>query len=184
MGQSRGGGYQKVDTLTPQQQGLQNQYLAQAFPWQQQAAQGYAQFLPGGGGGQPIIDAAQKRYQQQTIPSILNAFGSNAKSSSALNQALASSGASLNTDLGALLAQLQLQASQGLGNMGQSAGQVGLGTSSFDFLRKQPPIWQQALQAALGGAGGAAAGGLTGGPAGAFAGGIQGAGYGLGGGQF
>lgn len=147
MGQSKGGGYQKVGTLTPEQQALQNQYLTQSFPWLQQAAQGYAQFLPGGGGGQPIIDAAMKRYQQQTIPSIMNAFGSNAKTSSSLNQALASSAAGLNTDLAAQLAQMQLQAASGLGGMGQGIGQAGLNRDSFAFLQKQPPLWQQLLLA-------------------------------------
>ena len=180
MGQSKGNGYNQVPTMTGDQTAFSQQALQQALPWLQQSAQGFQQFLPGGGGGQPIIDQAMQRYKQQTIPAITNAFGSDSKSSSALNQALASSASGLNTDLASMLSQMQLQASGGLGNLGQSVGQFG-GKDRFAFLRQQPPQWEQLLKAAIGGATGAGAGALTGGVPGAIFGGIGGASQGFGG---
>jgi len=91
MGQSKGGGYSQMPTLRPEQLSLLQNLIGQGNANASQAAQGFAQFLPGGGGGQPIIDAAMKRYQQQTVPSLLNSFGGNSKGNSGLNQALAAS---------------------------------------------------------------------------------------------
>lgn len=155
MGQSKG--YEKVGTLTSQQQQAQNQSLQQLMPWLQQAQQGYAQFLPGGGGGEAFKAQAQQNFQQNTIPSILNAFGSGSKTNSALNQALAGSAANLNTDLAAQLAQLQLGAAGGLGNLASQAGGYGF-QPSFALQEKQMPLWQQGLLAAInaGGKAGAA----------------------------
>jgi hypothetical protein len=167
MGQSKGGGYSKQETLLPEQlqtllgqltqsQASQNQGLQQS----QQAAQGFQQFLPGGGGGQALIDQAMKRYQQQTVPSLLSSLGGGSKGSSGLNQALAASASDLNTNLGAQLAQMQLQASQGLGSLGQSQQglgnqQAGLGvqTPGFAYQQNQMPFYQSAILAALGGGG-------------------------------
>lgn len=166
MGQSKGGGYSKKETLLPEQMGLLQQILGQSSPYLQQAAQGYAQFLPGGEGGEAIKKQAMQDYQQQTIPSILNAFGSGSKGSSALNQALAASASNLNTNLASQLAQMQLAASQGLGNLGLGASGQGLSTPGFAYLQRQPPLWQQLLLAGVGGAGqlgrGYAAGGFGG----------------------
>ena len=160
MGQSKDGGYQKLPTMTPQQQTLLNQFLGQGGQNAQGAAQGFQQFLPGGGGGQAFQDQAKKNFEQSTIPSILNAFGSGTKGSSSLNQALASGAANLNTDLAAKLADMQLQASQGLGNLG--LGQAGLGSKDqFAYAPKQAPFWQQAILASLN-AGGQAARGIIG----------------------
>src|SRR5271170_6606026 len=106
MGQSKGGGYQQLPTLTPQQTTLLNQFLGQGGQNTQNAAAGFQQFLPGGGGGQAFQEQANKNFQQQSIPSILNAFGSGTKGSSSLNQALASGAANLNTDLAAKLADM------------------------------------------------------------------------------
>ena len=162
MGQSKGGGYVKKEAVTPEQQTLLNQFLQQAGLNTQQASQGYAQFLPGGGGGEPIAQAAQQRFQQQTIPSILNAFGTGSKGSSALNQALAAGGANLNTDLAAQLAQMQLQASQGQGNLGVQQGQLG-SKDQFAYLQRQQPFWQSAILAGLSGASAGATRAATGG---------------------
>lgn len=145
MGQSKGGGYTKKAALLPQQKSALFNLLQQSSPYTQQAAQGFQQFLPGGGGGDAIAKAAMQRYQQQTIPSILNAFGSDNKGSSSLNQALAASAANLNTDLAAMLSQAQLSAAQGLGGLGTNLGQLGLGTPGFAYLQRQPPMWQQLL---------------------------------------
>ena len=103
MGQSKGGGYTTKSTLSPEQVTLLSQLMSQAQPQISGAAEGFRQFLPGGGGGEAIANAAQQRYQQQTIPSILNAFGTGSKGSSALNQALAASAANLNTDIASMI---------------------------------------------------------------------------------
>lgn len=163
MGQSKDGGYIKKDVLSPEQTTLLQQLLSQASGNANQAAQGFSQFLPGGKGGQPIINQANQNFQQQTLPSILNAFGSGAKSSSALNQALAAGGANLNTDLASQLAQLQLGAAQGLGGLSQSQAGLGIQTPQFAFMQRQQPFWQSALLGALG-IGGQAAGGFLGRP--------------------
>ena len=159
MGQSKGGGYKKKDVLLPEQMSLLKQILSQSGGNTEAAAEGYKQFLPGGGGGEAIKQQAYNDYQQRTIPSIMNAFGSNNKGSSALNQALASSGADLNTNLASLLSQYQLNASQGLGQLGIQGQQQGLGTPGFAYLKRQPPLWQQLLQGGIQ-AGGSVVGGL------------------------
>lgn len=120
------------------------------------------EFLPGGGGGQPIIDAAMKRYQQQTLPSILNRFGSDFKGSSSLNQALAASASDLNSNLGAQLAQMQLSAASGLGWLGANQQNTGLGTPGFAYLQKQPTFLEQILLALTGAGGSLGAGFLAG----------------------
>jgi hypothetical protein len=148
MGQSKGGGYKRFQTLAPEQLTLLQQLIGQSTPNTQSAAQGYQQFLPGGGGGQAIANAAQQRFQQQTIPSILNAFGTGAKTSSALNQALAAGGANLNSDIAAQLAQMQLQASHGLGNLGLSQAGLGAQTPQFGYFQRQQPLWQTLLSGA------------------------------------
>jgi hypothetical protein len=152
MGQSKGGGYDKLPTLTPEQQTMLNQFLGQGGANTNAAAQGFMQFLPGGGGGQAFQDQAKKNFEQSTIPSILNAFGQGTKGSSSLNQALASGASNLNTDLAAKLAEMQLQASQGLGYLG--LGQAGLGSKDqFAYAPRQQPFWQQALLGGIGAAG-------------------------------
>lgn len=157
MGQSKSSGYEKLPTLTPQQQTLLNQFLSQGGGNTNAAAQGFMQFLPGGGGGQAFQEQAKKNFEQSTIPSILNAFGSGTKGSSALNQALASGAANLNTDLAAKLADMQLQAASGLGQLG--LGQAGLGSKDqFAYAPKQQPFWQQALLGGIGALGGVAGG--------------------------
>jgi hypothetical protein len=149
MGQSKGGGYIKKPAVTGSQKNLLDQLLSNANPQLQSAAQGFQQFLPGGGGGEPIANAAQQRFQQQTIPSIMNAFGAGSKSSSALNQALAAGASNLNTDIASQLAQMQLQASSGLGQLGM--GQAGLGaqTPQFAYMQRQQPFWQSATLATI-----------------------------------
>jgi len=157
MGQSKDGGYTQKPTVTPNQQTLLDLFLSQAGGNAAAAAEGFKQFLPGGGGGQAITNQANKNFQQQTIPSILNAFGSGTKGSSALNQALASGAANLNTDLASQLSQLQLNAAQGLGNLGLGQGQVG-SKDQFAYLQKQTPFWQQLLLSGLQAGGQAARG--------------------------
>lgn len=152
MGQSKGGGYEKLPTKTPEQtSGLMN-LLQQALQNSQGAAQGFNQFLPGGKGNEAIANAAQQRFQQQTVPSILNSFGQNVKGSSSLNQALASGAANLNSDIAAQTAQNSLQASQGLAGLGLGQGQLG-SQDLFAYLQKNPSILQQILGPLIGGAG-------------------------------
>jgi hypothetical protein len=168
MGQSKGGGYEKLPTLSKPQQSILNQLLGMSGqnlqssgnigqnPAYQQALQAFQSFLPGGQGFQPIQQEAQRNFQQQTIPQILNAFGSNSKGSSALNQALAGAGANLNTSLGSQLAQMQLGAAgQAVGasqvpyQQALQGAQLGLGRDTFAYQPRQQPFWQQALLGGL-----------------------------------
>lgn len=157
MGQSKGGGYTTKPIFTQDVNSFLQQLLSQSGQNTQQAAQGFQQFLPGGGGGEAIQKEALRNYQQQTIPSIMNAFGSDNKGSSSLNQALAGSAADLNSSLGSQLAQMQLSASQGLGSLGLNQGQLGAQPRNA-YLQRQPPLWQQLLQGGSGFAGSALGG--------------------------
>lgn len=160
MGQSKGGGYQKLPINSQGQDAYINQLLQMLGPQFQQAAQGYQQFLPGGGGGEAITNQANQNFQNNTIPSILNAFGSNVKGSSGLNNALAGGAAQLNTDLASRLSELQLNAAQGLGNLSLGQGNQAL-SPQFAYQQKQMPFWQSAILGGIGATGniaGAAAG--------------------------
>lgn len=138
-------------TVTPEVSGLLKQLIGQSIPNFQSASQGFQQFLPGGGGGQAISNAAQNRFQQETIPSIMNAYGSGAKSSSSLNQALAAGASNLNTNIASQLAQLQLGAAQGQAGIGAQQASIGAGTDQFAYLQRQMPFWQQALLGGISG---------------------------------
>lgn len=162
MGTPKGGGYSKKSNRQPWQTSALQNITSQSAPYLAQAAQGYQQFLPGGGGGKAIADQANRNFQQTTMPSIMGNFGSDSKSSSALNQALAGGAANLNTDLASMLSQLQLQAAQGLGGLGIQGQQLGQ-TDTFDWLQNAPPMWQQLLGPLIG-AGGTMAGGYLGRP--------------------
>lgn len=152
MGQSKGGGYQKMDILAPNQKALIDQMLSQAGPYMQQAGNIYAGFGPGGAGAEAITKQAQQRYTQETIPSILSAYGGQAKGSSALNQALAASASNLNTDIASMLAQAQLQAAGGLAGLGGQAGQYGT-MPQYALTPRQMPLWQQLLLGGIGAGG-------------------------------
>ena len=163
MGQSKGGGYTKKEAVSPKQLTYLNKALKEALANQQAASEGFKQFLPGGQGGQPIIDAANKNFQQQTLPSILNAFGTDNKGSSSLNQALAAGASNLNTDLASQIAQMQLSASQGIGNIGQGQATLGSQTNQFAYMPRQQPFWQSALLGGVQGGGNVLGGWLGGG---------------------
>ena len=150
MGQSKNGGYTKLSTGTSGQNRAIENFIKQAGPLFQQSAEGYKQYIPGGQGNQAIANQANQNFKQQTLPSILNAYGSGAKSSSALNQALAGGAANLNTNLAAINSGAGLQAAQGLGNLGSSAGQLG-SQNQFAYQQTQQPFWQSALLASLNG---------------------------------
>lgn len=141
----------KQDTVTPEIQQLLRQLASSAGNNANAAAEGFNQFLPGGGGGQAISDAAHRRFQQETIPSILGAFGQNVKGSSSLNNALASGASNLNSDIASKLAEMQLQASQGLSNQAANQANTAAGTQQFAYQPRQQPLWQSALLAGIGG---------------------------------
>lgn len=147
MGQTKGNtglsGLDQLPTLSGGQNDVLSQILKMIQGNQQSASEGFKQFLPGGGGGQAITNQANQNFQQQTVPSILNAFGSGSKSSSALNQALAAGASNLNTDLASQLSQMQLQASSGLAGQAQGQAAQGLGTPSFAYSPTQQPFWKQ-----------------------------------------
>jgi hypothetical protein len=153
MGQSKGGGYTQKQTLLPEQMQSLLSQLTSGQANTQAAAAGFKDLLPGGTAGSSITNQAQNNFRQQTVPNILQAFGQGSKGGTGLNQALASSGADLNTNLASMLAQMQLGASQGLGGLGQGQQQQGIQTPGFAYLQKQPPLWQQLLQTGLGVAG-------------------------------
>lgn len=168
MGTPKGGGYTKKESLGKGQEPLLrllNQLSQQQLqsagditqnPLYQQSAEAIKGFLPGGQGANAITAQANQNFQQNTIPSITNALGSGAKSSSALNQALAGAGQNLNTSLAAQLAQMQLQAA---GQGSQLAGQpfqqglqgagLGLGTSPFAYMQRATPFWQDLTLGAI-----------------------------------
>lgn len=169
MGTPKGGGYTKKASLTNEGdallkmllqfsgQDLEGSNISQN-PLYQQSVEGTKQFLPGGTGFAPIQQEAQRNFQQNTIPAIMNAFGRGAKSSSALNQALAGAGQNLNTSLASQLAQLQLQASNQGANLAGlpfqqnlSAANLGLNTSPFAYMQRATPFWQDATIAAIAG---------------------------------
>src|ERR1700690_3554884 len=145
MGQSKGGGYTDRSIVTPEVSTFLQQLLGSATQNQAGAAEGFNQFLPGGGGGKAITEQANKNFQQQTVPSILNAFGTGSKGSSSLNQALAAGASNLNTDLASMLAQMQLEASKGLGGLGQGQGQIGAQTPQNALVPNQMPFWQSSI---------------------------------------
>jgi hypothetical protein len=147
-------GFSKVPTLSGGQESFLNQLLSYLGPQFQQAQQGFQSFLPGGEGNNPIIAGANKNFQQQTLPQILNAFGSDVGfGDSSLNQALAGGAADLNTNIADIIARNQLTAAQGLGSMATQGAGLGLGTPSFAYLEKQPAFWKQLLLGLVGGAG-------------------------------
>lgn len=151
MGGSKG--YTEESTLQGGQQSLLDEIMKMAGPYMQQAAGGYQQFLPGGGGGEAMKQQANQNFQQNTIPSILNAFGSGTKGSSSMNQALASGASNMNTDLSSMLSQLQLQAAQGLGSLGMGASQQGLSANTKAFMPKGPSMLEQIIGPLIGATG-------------------------------
>jgi hypothetical protein len=164
MGQSKSGGYMKMPTGTDQQTAMGNQAINQYGNQSQLAQAGYEQFLPGGQGQQSIINAAQQRFQQQTLPSIMEAMGSGSKTSSGLNQAMGAAGSDFQTQLQALLSQNQLTAAQGMGGLAQNSAQIGM-QPQFAYMQKQQPYWQSILSSLVG-AGGQVLGGALGKPPG------------------
>lgn len=100
--------------LTPQAQGAYGQFLQ---PYDPEQFQGLFQ--------QSFVDPAMKAYEQNFMPAIQQRMiGANAGSSSALNQALASSAADISTNIGSQAGQFyqqsqqnQLSALQGLGGL-------------------------------------------------------------------
>lgn len=159
MGQTKDGGYQKLDTTTPEQRSVLNGILqgtgGGSQPLWQQSMAGLSAFLPGGTGFDPIAGEARRGFQEQTAPSIMEAMGTGARGSSALNQAMAGAGSGLESQLAALRAQMmQAAAGQGL--------QAAMGAAQepmFAYQPRQQPFWQQAVLGGLG-AGGQIGGGL------------------------
>jgi hypothetical protein len=157
MGQSKNGGYQELPTMTPQQQTLLSQILnlGQQNTTGQDSLYNQSQdtlksFLTGTG-FEPIKQAANQNFQQNTLPSILNSFGGGAKSSSALNQALAAGASNLNTNLGSQMAQMQLQAAGQANQQALQPAQMGLNQQSFAYQPKSNPFWQDLLLAGVSG---------------------------------
>lgn len=143
-------GYRKINTQTAGQSQLQNLLEQVAIQNQQQGAAGINQYTAGGAGANPIINQANQNFQRQTIPSILNAFGSENKGSSALNNSLAQAGSDLNSQIASLLAGMGLDASKSLASIGTDQSRQALGTQPFSYQQKQPSTIQQLLLSLLG----------------------------------
>lgn len=156
-------GYQKYPLQTPQQQELIQWLMGQIKPNYEQASQAYSSFLKPGADN-PITQAANQNFQQQTIPSILNSFGSNSRGSSALNHSLAAGAANLNTNIASQLAPLYLNAASGLGNL--ATNQTSAATQpQFGYAQKSSGFLKELLLSLLNSAGqtaGSAAGSAVG----------------------
>lgn len=163
----------KIDTGTPQQQGLHNSILSQAMGMQEQGG-GYNQannyfnnFL--GGNQQQAFDQFSSPYmqqfQEQLLPQIAERFaGAGALSSSGFGQALGGSASGLQSQLAQLFSQLQGQAAQQQYGQYNQLAQTGLNYQPFAYNRQQGS--SGVLGSLLGGIGGA-----LGGPIGAGIGG-------------
>lgn len=159
MGQPKNGGYQQLPTMTPQQQTLLSRILdisgnnlAPGDSLYNLSQDKLKSFLTGEG-FEPIKQAANQNFQQSTLPSILNAFGADAKSSSALNQALAAGASNLNTNLGSQLAQMQLGAAGQANQQALQPATMGLNAQPFAYQQKGNPFWQDLLLAGVGAGG-------------------------------
>ncbi len=144
MGQSKNGGYQKIPTVSGKTGKALDKFLKQSQGLLNESADIYRGFGPGGQAGQAVTDEANRNFQQQTVPSILNSYGSGNKGSSSLNQALAAGASNLNSNIAAQLAQNQFGAAQGLGGLGSGQAQLG-SQSQFAYAPQQQPFWQSLL---------------------------------------
>lgn len=131
MGGSKTKQVGQADLASPQQGNWINDILGNL---NQQGQDAYSSFLQPydpeqfqGLFQQAFIDPAMQTYEQQVIPGIQERFGqANAGSSSALNQALASSASDLSTSLGSQMGQFYQQHQQNqLGALGQMGGMAG-----------------------------------------------------------
>jgi len=102
--------------------------------------QGLSSYMPGGSGADPIAAQANRGFEQQTLPSIMEALGTGVKSSSGLNQTMGAAGSDLQSQLAALRSQMGLQAA----GQGMQAGMQGAGESQFAYMPRQMPFWQKA----------------------------------------
>lgn len=161
MGQSKNSSkIKKESTVTSKQSKALDKMIAEGEKLMKESADIYRGFGPGGQAAQSVTDEANRNFQQTTLPSILNSYGSGNKGSSGLNQALASGAANLNSSIAAQMANMQLQGAQGLGNLGSGQANTGAGTKQFENYQQQQnqPFWQSAILAATGAAGKAAGG--------------------------
>jgi len=177
MGQGSGG-YERKRSVSRGQEKISNQAASiagqqfdlggiQNNPLYQQALQVLQGFQPGGEGFTPISQEAQRNFQQQTIPNILNAFGTGSKSSSSLNQALAGAGQNLNSSLAAQQSQYSLESiGKLLGALGIpfeqgiQAANVANQKDQFAFTPKATPFLQEVTLAGINAAGNYAKGGI------------------------
>lgn len=148
----------KVDLLTKQQQGIQNQLLGNFGGQYGQGLQGRPSFqagedfltnlLRGGQGAFEQFDVPlQRQFQEETVPKIAERFSQfGAQNSSGFQNALLKAGSDLSTNLGALRGQMQLQAlPQALGfaaapgDQGLNALRFGMQPSFQEFIGKRQP---------------------------------------------
>ncbi len=128
MGGSSAGQVGQANTASPEQSNFINQILGQLTG---QGAGAYGDILDPGDFDdlfqKAYVDPAMQTFEQQTIPAIQSSFGAaNAGSSSALNQALASSAKDLSVSLGSQAGEFyqnqQNRKLEALGQMGNLSG--------------------------------------------------------------
>ena len=163
MGKTMMGGTSKqknLDMLSPQQRQLYNTALEQLGPDFIQSLGGFMQPMDEqqmqDTFQQSYVDPAMQTFNQQVVPGIQERFvGGNAGSSSALNQALASSASDLSTNLGAQYGNFQQQQKQNQMNALQQFMPM-LGQQTYQpYMQQKPGI----LPGIIGGAGQAFGGG-------------------------
>lgn len=159
------GRFERIETMTPQQQQLLSQLLAGMGGPLGAGLQNIMQLLSG---APEALEAYQRpelrRFEEETVPGIAERFaGLGAQASSAFPQALGAAGTALSERLAAQRAGLQQQA------MGQLAGLLGmgLGTRPFETMYRPggPGFWgamAPGIGAGLGGGIGRAISGLLG----------------------
>lgn len=136
----------KIETGTPQQQGLHNSILQQAMGMQGQGggynlAQNYFNNFLGDNQQQAFDQFSQpylQQFQEQMLPQIAERFaGTGALSSSGFGQSLGGSASGLQAQLAQLFSQLQSQAAGQQYNQYNQLSQTGLGHQPFAYQQKQ-----------------------------------------------
>jgi hypothetical protein len=143
-----GTGFQKMDTMTPEQQQFLSQIMSQLNDGQ--LGQGYVQGLSGLMGMMDPSSAAYQRFEQpymkqfneQTVPQLAERFAGagaqgGALSSSGFGQALSSAGSQLQTSLAGMKAGLQQNAIRDILNQYKSMAGIGLGAQPFGYQQPQ-----------------------------------------------
>lgn len=169
-----GTGFEKMDTLSPEQQQLFQQIMS-SLGQGGQLGQSYGQGLSG---LQEMLNPSSAAYQrfeaphlqqfeQQTVPGLAERFAGagaqgGALSSSGFGQALSSAGGQLQTQLAGMKAGLQQQAIRDIMQQYSGMAGMGMGAETFGYQAPKEGAIMKLLAAFAGGAGRGATGGMGG----------------------